>query len=104
MTNLYQVPYYAVIFTSILSETDEEYQGLDNKLIELAKESGGYLGMDSARSGLGISISYWQSIEDIQKWRANVEHQAAIQKGIEKWYEKYNVRICKVERNYEFSR
>jgi heme-degrading monooxygenase HmoA len=104
MTPIFDAPYYAVIFTSTHHTLDEEYEGLDDILIEIAKKSGGYLGMDSARSGLGISVSYWESKEDILRWKQNSDHQIAIKKGINKWYERYNVRICKVERNYEFSR
>jgi heme-degrading monooxygenase HmoA len=104
MTPTYDKPYYAVIFTSTLHKTDEEYIGLDEILIEKARECGGFLGMDSARSELGISISYWETLEDIQRWRAHTDHIVAINKGIEKWYEAYNVRICKVERNYDFKR
>ncbi len=104
MTPLYPSPYYAVIFTSLLHQTDEEYQGLDEILIEKAELSGGFLGMDSARSDLGISVSYWKSLEDIKKWKENFDHIDAMTKGKKKWYETYNVRICKVERDYEFSR
>lgn len=104
MTPLYETPYYAVIFTSTHHELDESYFGLDDFLIDLAKKSGGFLGMDSARNTIGISISYWRSQSDILKWKQNANHQLAIQKGIEKWYEYYNVRICVVERNYEFRR
>jgi len=104
MTPCFDTPYYAVIFTSTHHTLDEEYDGLDDFLIDLAEKSGGFLGMDSARSGLGISVSYWQTIEDILRWRQNADHKVAIQKGIDKWYEHYNVRICKVERNYEFTR
>lgn len=104
MTPIFEPPYFAVIFTSTLHQTDEEYAGLDDILIQLAKESGGFLGMDSARSGLGISVSYWKTEADILRWKQNTDHQVAIKKGIAKWYEEYNVRICKVERNYEFAR
>lgn len=104
MVSKFPLPYYAVIFTSTLHEVDHEYQGLDEILIEEAKKSGGFLGMDSARSGLGISVSYWESLDAIQKWRQHSQHIAAIEKGIAKWYEMYNVRICKVEREYDFHR
>jgi len=104
MTPIYDTPYYAVIFTSTHHQLDEEYEGLDDILMELAKESGGFLGMDSARSDIGISVSYWKSQEDILRWKQNSDHQIAIRKGIDRWYDQYNVRICKVERNYAFDR
>ena len=104
MTPLFDTPYFAVIFTSTRHKLDEEYEGLDDILIEIAKKSGGFLGMDSARSELGISVSYWESEEDILRWKQNSDHQIAMKKGIDKWYNQYNVRICRVERNYEFRR
>ncbi len=104
MTPIFDTPYFAVIFTSTHHKLDVEYEGLDDILIEIARESGGFLGMDSARNGLGISVSYWKSQEDILRWKQNSDHRVAMKKGIEKWYDQYNVRICKVEKNYEFKR
>lgn len=104
MTPIYPPPYFAVIFTSTHHLLDKEYDGLDDILIDLAKKNGGFLGMDSARSDIGISVSYWKTEEDILRWKKNTDHQVAIQKGIDRWYQHYNVRICKVERNYEFNR
>lgn len=104
MTPIFPTPYYAVIFTSTHHQLDEEYEGLDDKLMAIASKIEGFLGMDSARSEFGISVSYWKSEESILEWRQNSEHQMAIQKGIDKWYQYYNVRVCKVERNYEFER
>jgi heme-degrading monooxygenase HmoA len=104
MTPIFETPYYAVIFTSTYHQLDQDYDGLDDILVDIAKKSGGFLGMDSARSEFGISVSYWQSTEDILRWKQDADHQVAIKKGIDKWYDRYNVRICKVERNYEFKR
>ncbi len=104
MTPIFATPYFAVIFTSTHHELDADYAGLDEILMDKARTLGGFLGMDSARSEFGISVSYWESLEAIQRWKQDMDHIEAIQKGIAKWYERYNVRICKVERNYEFQR
>ncbi|WP_422106407.1 antibiotic biosynthesis monooxygenase family protein [Winogradskyella sp.] len=95
-------PYFAVIFTSTHSENTEGYSEMATKMEHLAKEQKGYLGIDSARSDVGITVSYWESLEAIKNWKANTEHLLAQQKGREQWYNWYNVRICKVEREYEF--
>jgi heme-degrading monooxygenase HmoA len=98
------LPYYAVIFSSIHHEVDELYhQSLKNTEIE-AQKIKGYLGMDSARSEIGISVSYWESMDDIQLWLNNSIHREAKEMGIKKWYESYHVRICKVEKEYDFKR
>jgi heme-degrading monooxygenase HmoA len=72
------------------------------KMEELAKIQPGYLGFESVRDRLGISISYWESLEAISHWKANAEHLFAQREGKSKWYAWYKVRICRVEREYEF--
>lgn len=69
---------------------------------ELAKLQPGYLGIESARNELGITVSYWRSLEDIKNWKANARHLFAQKTGRDQWYERYKVRICLVERDYEF--
>ena len=96
-------PYYAVIFTSTLTENTEGYSEMAQKMEDLAKTQSGFLGIDSAREDLGITVSYWESLEAIKSWKQNAEHLVAQQKGRDQWYSWYNTRICKVEREYEFS-
>ena len=96
-------PYYAVIFTSTRTEGDEEgYAEMAERMAELAAQQPGYLGAESARDGLGITVSYWESLETIRQWKANTEHLVAQQFGREKWYSAYKTRVCKVERDYGF--
>jgi len=95
-------PYYAVIFTSTQKEHIEGYNKMATKMEELAKRQPGYLGMDSARNEVGITVSYWESLEAIKHWKQQSEHLVAQQKGRQKWYSWYHVRVCKVEREYEF--
>lgn len=97
-------PYYAVIFTSIQTENLEGYAEMATFMETLAKQQPGFLGMESARNEIGITVSYWQNLENIKNWKANVDHVTAQKKGREKWYSHYKVRICKVEREYEFKR
>ena len=94
-------PYYAVIFSSRLGPEAEGYHEMASKMEELAKEQPGYLGFESARDRLGISISYWDSLKAIADWKANVEHGVAQGIGIKKWYQWHKVRICEVQREYE---
>jgi heme-degrading monooxygenase HmoA len=96
------VPYYAVIFTSIRTEGDNGYNERAEKMEELAKKQPGYLGIESARSETGITVSYWKDLESIKLWKQQSDHLVAQQKGVEEWYSYYKVRICKVEREYEF--
>ncbi|WP_303316797.1 antibiotic biosynthesis monooxygenase [Flavivirga abyssicola] len=95
-------PYYAVIFTSTHTENIEGYSEMANKMEALAKQQDGYLGIDSARNDVGITVSYWKSLDAIKNWKQQSEHLLAQQKGRTEWYNWYNVKICKVEREYEF--
>lgn len=94
--------YYAVIFTSTQNKNIDGYSEMAEKMETLAKQQKGYLGMDSAKNDVGITVSYWDSLEAIKKWKQQSEHLQAQQKGRQYWYSWYNVRICKVEREYEF--
>ena len=96
----FELPYYAVIFTSIRTEGDNGYAEMSQKMEELAKEQEGFLGIESAREEIGITISYWKDLESIRRWHENAEHKLAQAKGYEIWYESFTTRVCKVERNY----
>jgi heme-degrading monooxygenase HmoA len=93
-------PYYAVIFTSIREDRDDGYSEKANEMLELASEQEGFLGMESARSELGISVSYWDSLDSIQKWSRNTQHVEAKEMGKSGFYKEFKTRICKVERAY----
>ena len=94
-------PYYAVIFTSLRAPIDDEdYDRMAARMLELAQQQPGFLGVESARSpeGLGITVSYWTSHEAIRAWREHAEHQIAQELGRQKWYSHYDLRVCRVER------
>ena len=94
--------YYAVIFNSVLNEDAEGYEEMADQMVELAKQQAGFLGFESVRSEIGITISYWESLDAIKNWKQNSEHLFAQKIGKEKWYQSFALRICKVERQYYF--
>ncbi len=93
-------PYYAVIFTSHRTEGDNGYGVAARKMVELASKQLGFLGVESAREDVGITVSYWSDLESIKIWKQNIEHQKAQKLGREKWYSSFKTRISKVERDY----
>lgn len=97
-------PYYAVIFTSIRTEVEEDYHLMAKKMVDMAQEQEGYLGHESAREVLGITVSYWESLESIRKWKMQTDHLLAQKLGKEKWYAAYKTRISLVERDYGFEK
>lgn len=95
-------PYYAVIFTSVRTAVDDGYGAMSDRMMELAVNQPGFLGVDSARDQVGITVSYWDSLDAIKNWKANAEHVIAQKTGREKWYHSFTTRICRVEREYSF--
>lgn len=95
-------PYFAVIFTSIKNEGDNGYHAMAQQMLELAKQQEGFLGIDSARESVGITVSYWSDLESIKRWKSQSEHQQAQAFGRSQWYAHYNVRIARVEKEYAF--
>jgi len=94
-------PYYAVIFTSLRTDAEHaEYQAMAARMDELAAEQPGYLGMESAREGVGITVSYWRDLDAIAAWKRHADHLMAQRLGRERWYRDYRTRIAKVERDY----
>lgn len=93
-------PYYAVIFTSLRTAGDNGYGAMADRMEELAAAQPGFLGIESARDGLGITVSYWESLEAIAAWKRNAEHLEAQRRGRTDWYSGFALRICKVERAY----
>ncbi len=95
------LPYYAVIFTSVRTEGDNGYAGLAHEVLELARQQPGFLGFESARNELGVSVSYWKDLDSIRAWKEHAVHRQAQQRARD-WYQSFRVRICKVEREYGF--
>ena len=93
-------PYYAVVFTSLPAPSDEGYREMAEKILALASSQPGFLGVESAREGIGITVSYWSDLEAISRWKANLEHREAQALGHSRWYASFKVRVAKVERDY----
>jgi heme-degrading monooxygenase HmoA len=100
-------PYYAVVFTSRRTAADPDgYEATAERMVELAAGQPGFLGVESARGadGVGITVSYWDSPEAIRRWREHAEHRLAQQGGRATWYDRYHLRVCRVEADYGFAK
>lgn len=94
-------PYYAVIFSSVRTEGEHGYAEAAQRMEALAAQQPGFLGFETARQEIGISVSYWASLEAIAAWKANAEHRQ-VQRTARDWYTCFRVRVCRVEREYGF--
>lgn len=92
-------PYYAVIFTSVRTTGDDGYAKMGDEIARLVSGQKGFLGAESVRGedGFGITISYWDTMENIKAWKGNALHAQAKAMGKKQWYANYQIRICKVE-------
>ncbi len=96
---------FAVVFTSQRRVSgDDGYGAAVGAMEELAARQPGYLGFESARNpdGSGISVSYWDSLEAIREFKDVPAHAAFQARGRDTFYERYEVRVCSVERGYKF--
>ncbi len=92
---------YAVIFCSHRTEVDGGYGATAAHMVELASQQPGFLGVRSSRdAALGITVSYWESLEAIAAWRKNLEHREARNQGRAQWYRQYELQVVRVERAY----
>jgi len=100
IANTPKPPYYAVIFSNIQTTDLDGYEATADLMVALAEQQPGFLGIESVREGLGITVSYWASEEAILNWKRNMDHQVAQSRGREQWYSAFKVRVAKVERDY----
>jgi len=100
IANTPKPPYFAVIFTSTRTDGDNGYGAMADRMVELAEQQPGFLGIESAKEDVGITVSYWADVDSIKSWKANSEHLEAQKSGRKSWYKSFKVRISKVEREY----
>jgi heme-degrading monooxygenase HmoA len=102
-----QPPYYAVIFTSLRNQADPQgYDEAAQRMVELAAQVPGFLGVESTRDadGVGITVSYWTDAAAITDWRTQAEHASTRERGRWLWYQYFHVRVTRVERAYDWTR
>ncbi|MBO6517890.1 MAG: antibiotic biosynthesis monooxygenase [Bacteroidia bacterium] len=97
-------PYYVVIFSNLRTDDDENYSDTSDRMLELAAQQPGYLGVEHARDELGITLSYWADLESIRMWKEHSEHVLARNMGRSRWYKQFMTRIARVERDYGFEK
>ena len=97
--------YYAVIFSSTLSNIEDlKYLEFSKEMLENVISIKGFIKIESYRenSGKGVTISYLKSIAAIQEWREHSAHLNAQKFGREVAYSNYTIKICEVQREYNF--
>jgi heme-degrading monooxygenase HmoA len=75
---------------------------MTHKMVELAKQQNGFLGVEIARNKIGITVSYWRDLKSIKKWKDNAEHTIARNRVRKILYNSFKKRIAKVEMDNDF--
>ena len=98
-------PYWAVIFSTLRNaQPGDQFDDTDKKMMALAAQQPGYLGVESTASDIGITVSYWADEQSIAAWRRNADHAFAQYEGRTRWYDAYELRVARVERAHGFVR
>ena len=97
-----EVNHIAVIFSSHLSAESDGYEQMAEEVLNLATSQPGFIGAETVRDegGFGITVSYWENERCVRNWKKVTEHLVAQKMGMEKWYNHYRIRVCKIKRNY----
>jgi heme-degrading monooxygenase HmoA len=90
-------PYVAVIFSTEQSADLEGYAAMAERMLELARQQPGFLGVESAHeAALGITVSYWRDLDAVHAWGTHPEHLEAQRLGRERWYDSWRLRVVEV--------
>ena len=97
---------YAVIFTAKLRDDALEYGVVAEQMEAKMRTYDGFFSFESVRGadGFGITVCIWESLEALQAWKKDSEHQEAQRRGKAEWYEYYKVRVAKIEYEYDGSK
>ncbi len=85
-------------------EGKEEYLKIAAELRdELSRAEGFILGEryeSLSEEGKLLSVNVWESEEALEKWRNNHQHRKGQEKGHDYLFEKYNIKVAKIIRDY----
>jgi heme-degrading monooxygenase HmoA len=96
---------YAVIFeVEVKPERKEEYLQIASELRNELSKIDGFISVERFQSLVNesrlVSLSFWESEEAISKWRNNLNHKVAQQKGRSELFSDYRLRVAHVVRDY----
>ena len=95
---------YAVIFRAEIKDLDEEYVEAAEQMRALALRSYDCIEFTSVTEGAQeIAISYWETEEQIRKWKEDPKHLAVQERGRSRWYKSYKVQVVEIVREYKDS-
>jgi heme-degrading monooxygenase HmoA len=97
---------FVLIRTSLRPGADlAAYEAMNARMEALVSQIPGYLGIKgyTSEDGDSVAIAQFESHDALLRWRNHPEHREAQRAGRERFYATYDVRVCTVERAYDFS-
>jgi ribosomal-protein-alanine N-acetyltransferase len=95
-------PYFAIILSSRLIIDDMVHRIMIEKMISLAKEKTGFLGVESGGGEIGFLVTYWQTKEAAEAWLDHDMHRRVLSIGESFWYEEYSLKLFEVLSDMSF--
>ena len=94
-----------VFWSKLRDDVPADYGSLAAELLELAQQVEGFVDYTSltADNGDHLSIAIFETIEAEARWRENVAHRAAQQRGRDQFYEWYDVSVCEELHRHRWS-
>lgn len=86
--------------------SDAEYEEWSARMDRLVAVTPGYIGHASFRdaaSGRGVTISYFESMSDLEAWKELPEHREAQALGRTTFYTEYEIEVAEIVRHYEWT-
>ncbi len=92
---------FVVTFISLLNTNADGYEAAADKMIKAVEKEKGFVAVYSVRNevGVGITVSYWSSLEAIAQWKADNAHTVIQKKGKNEWYDWYQLQVCEIVRS-----
>ncbi len=88
-------------------EGKEEYLKIAAQLREELSGAEGFISGERYESlseeGKLLSVNVWESEEALEKWRNNTKHREGQKRGHDTLFEKYNIKVAKVVRDYSMT-
>ena len=96
----------AVLFEVYPTESGKaEYLEIAAQLRGFLEGRDGFVSIERFQSladeGKLLSLSFWRDEESIRRWRNLLEHRHAQQRGRDKLFQRYRIRVAEVIRDYD---
>ena len=88
---------YVVVFKAKINVLDDDYAQTAQELRDRALKHFGCVNFQAVTEGdTEIALSYWNSLDDIKRWKNDPHHLKAQRRGKAQWYKETAVEVCQI--------